>query len=117
MDFRTGMVGLGPRISYRALAEALYVEPHQGQTDAGPPHTSRLKRAVARLETTGLVINRSIVTPTAKQLIFFLPWPLRIRLPEKNPDQIRTNSPGPQPEPEARYITHLNSSHYFDFRD
>ena len=37
MDFRTGVVGLGPRISYRALAEALYVEPHQGEIDAGPP--------------------------------------------------------------------------------
>jgi hypothetical protein len=117
MDFRTGLVGLGPRISYRALAEALYVEPHQGQNDAGPPHTSRLKRAVTRLETTGLVINRSIVTPTAKQLIFFLPLAATDTSARKKPGPNPNHSPGPQPEPDARYTSYLNSSHYFNFRE
>ena len=117
MNFHTGMVGLGPRISYRALAEALYVEPHQGEIDAGPPHTSRLKRAVVRLENTGLVINRSVVTPTDKQLIFFLPLAATDASARKKPGPNPDHSAGLQPEPEDQAIIHFNSSHYVELRE
>lgn len=59
MDYRTGLVGAVRGISWQSLAEALYVEPHQGETDSGTPDKSRVRRAAARLEKAGLIENRS----------------------------------------------------------
>lgn len=66
MDYRSGLVGVARGISWQSLAEALYVEPHQGETDAGTPSKARVRRAAERLEKLGLVVNRS----EGKRLVF-----------------------------------------------
>ena len=48
MDYRTGTVGIVRGVSWQSIAEALYVEPHQGETDSGTPDKSRVRRAAAR---------------------------------------------------------------------
>lgn len=67
MDYRTGLVGVVRGISWQSIAEALYVEPRQGETDSGTPDKSRVRRAAARLEAAGLIVNQS----QEKRLIFF----------------------------------------------
>ena len=37
IDIATGVVGIKPKISWRALAEWLYVEPHSGIKNSGSP--------------------------------------------------------------------------------
>lgn len=66
MDYRTGTVGIVRGVSWQSIAEALYVEPHQGETDSGTPDKSRVRRAAARLEKAGLVVLRSM----DKRLVF-----------------------------------------------
>lgn len=66
MDYRTGVVGVMRRVSWQSIAEACYVEPHQGETDSGTPDRSRVRRAAVRLEKAGLVVNQS----REKTLIF-----------------------------------------------
>ncbi len=64
MDRATLMVGVKRKISYQSLAEALYVEPHQG-IQSGSPSRQQIRRAVKGLERAGLVRVESI----EKQLI------------------------------------------------
>lgn len=66
MDYRTGTVGIVRGVSWQSIAEALYVEPHQGETDSGTPDKSRVRRAAARLEKAGLIALRSM----DKRLVF-----------------------------------------------
>jgi hypothetical protein len=54
MDSKTFTVGIKRRISYQSLAEALYVEPHQG-IQSGSPSRQQLRRIVKGLERAGLV--------------------------------------------------------------
>jgi len=54
MDRKTFLVGLKRRISYQSLAEALYIEPHQG-IKSGSPSRQQLRRAIKALERAGLV--------------------------------------------------------------
>src|SRR5690606_1017870 len=60
MDYRTGTVGIVRGVSWQSIAEALYVEPHQGETDTGTPDQSRVRRAAARFEKAGLIVLRYI---------------------------------------------------------
>ncbi|WP_133127699.1 hypothetical protein [Legionella nagasakiensis] len=55
MDRKTFLVGLKRRISYQSLAEALYVEPHQGFVQSGSPSRQQLRRIVCSLERAGLL--------------------------------------------------------------
>ena len=64
MDRKTFIVGIKRRISYQSLAEALYVEPHQG-IQSGSPSRQQLRRIVSGLERAGLVAIQS----TDKNLI------------------------------------------------
>lgn len=66
MDYATGLVGRKRGISYQSIAEACYVEHHQGRQDSGTPHRSSIRRAVAYLEQIGLIRNVS----EGKQLVF-----------------------------------------------
>lgn len=70
MDIRTGYVGRIARISYQALIEWCYVEPHQGRTrEAVSP--DQMYRAVRVLEAAGLV--RIASEMATKRLIFQCP--------------------------------------------
>ncbi len=57
-DYKTGMVGISRKISYQAISEALYVEPHQG-IQSGSPSRDQLRRAVKGLERAGLIAIQS----------------------------------------------------------
>lgn len=70
MDYRTGMVGNLPGvngISWRILADDLFVEPHQG-ISGGKPDESKVRRLMKWLVTRGLVVDQG----TGRNLIFFL---------------------------------------------
>lgn len=68
MDFAQGTVGVRPLISWQALREAVYVEPHPGIKHEYPSGEA-MRRAAVWLEKVGLIEMRSV----AKQLIFYLP--------------------------------------------
>ena len=59
MDRKTFIVGMKRRISYQSLAEALYVEPHQGIQSSGSPSRQQLRRVINALERAGLVAIQS----------------------------------------------------------
>ncbi|NUO87679.1 MAG: hypothetical protein HOQ37_16420, partial [Cupriavidus sp.] len=68
MDFRTGAVGLAPRISWQALKEWLYIEPRPG-VKATIPSIEAIRRMAQQLVKHGLVRIGS----RDKQLVFFCP--------------------------------------------
>lgn len=70
MDFRTGRVGDRPRISWHALTEWLYVEPHPGIA-GGSPGIQQVRRAARWLEKAGLVEMHS--SEVHRILVFSLP--------------------------------------------
>lgn len=65
MDYQTHRVGEYPRISWTALAEWLYVEPHPG-VKGGSPSRDQLRRAINWLVKAGIIEVRSL----GRQLIF-----------------------------------------------
>lgn len=70
MDFKTGVVGARPKISYQALREDLYIEPCQGRaaSESGSPSLEALRHAVKLLERVGLLR----VIPAERLLVFSL---------------------------------------------
>lgn len=54
MDYASGVVGVKRGISWKSIAEELYVEPHQG-IKGGEPTEKELRRALAWLQKEGLV--------------------------------------------------------------
>lgn len=61
MDRNTFIVGIKRRISYQSLAEALYIEPHQGITESGSPSLSKFAELLKGLNDQGLLsFNLSI---------------------------------------------------------
>lgn len=54
MDFGSGVVGIKRGVSWKSIAEELYVEPHQG-IKGGEPTEKELRRALAWLQRSGLV--------------------------------------------------------------
>jgi len=68
MDFRSGAVGLAPRISWQALKEWLYIEPRPG-VKATIPSIEAIRRMAQQLVKHGLLRIGS----RDKQLIFFCP--------------------------------------------
>jgi hypothetical protein len=69
MDFDSALVGVSPRISWQALAEWCYIEPHPG-IKGGPPDKSALRRAAEGLERAGLIRNLSERSKDGRQLVF-----------------------------------------------
>lgn len=68
MDFATGVVGERRGISWKSIAEELYVEPHQG-IKGGEPSEKELRRALVWLQKVGLVGPNL----AERRLIFELP--------------------------------------------
>lgn len=54
MDYATGIVGIKRGISWKSIAEELYVEPHQG-IDSGEPTEKQLRRGLVWLQKVGLL--------------------------------------------------------------
>ncbi|MHB0820109.1 DnaT-like ssDNA-binding domain-containing protein [Stutzerimonas stutzeri] len=69
MDYSSGVVG-GPKrgVSWKSIAEELYIEPHQG-IKGGEPSEKELRRALAWLQKVGLVGPNQ----AERRLIFELP--------------------------------------------
>lgn len=54
MDYATGVVGIKRGVSWKSIAEELYVEPHQG-IESGEPSEKQLRRAIVWLQKVGLL--------------------------------------------------------------
>lgn len=54
MDYATGVVGIKRGVSWKSIAEELYVEPHQG-IESGEPTEKQLRRAIVWLQKVGLL--------------------------------------------------------------
>lgn len=54
MDYATGIVGIKRGVSWKSIAEELYVEPHQG-IKGGEPSEKELRRALTWLQRVGLI--------------------------------------------------------------
>jgi hypothetical protein len=70
MDFKTGVVGIFPRISYQALSEWMYIAPRAGLKGAGSPSVSAIRRAIEQLKKIGLITSIG----NAETLVFRLPF-------------------------------------------
>jgi hypothetical protein len=69
MDYQIGITGIKRKISYKSLAEDIYVNPRCGVSNTGSNSRDQIKRALIVLEETGLIKRKSIVTKDEKQLI------------------------------------------------
>jgi len=67
MDYATGIVGIKRGVSWKSIAEELYVEPHQG-IDSGEPTEKQLRRAIVWLQKVGLLSENK----AERRLIFEL---------------------------------------------
>jgi hypothetical protein len=68
MDYATGITGVKREISYKSLAEEVYVKPRRGVNNNNNSR-DQVKRALIVLEKAGLIERQSIVTKDEKQLI------------------------------------------------
>ncbi|MEQ0937023.1 DnaT-like ssDNA-binding domain-containing protein [Pseudomonas aeruginosa] len=111
MDFATGIVGERRGISWKSIAEELYVEPHQG-IKGGEPSEKELRRALVWLQKVGLVGPNL----AERRLIFELPkasrdQSVRKKVGTKWADEAGSYVEGPEPsnyaafpEKEGRYV-------------
>ena len=103
MDFATGFVGVRPLVSWFALAQDLYVEPHRGplhgRSRSGRPSIDQVYRLSGVLERAGLVSRRSKIEPP--QLIFKLPLADTLSLVQKKP------APNPRGQPAGARSEHV----------
>jgi len=72
MDYRTGMLGVAPRISWQALSEWCRVESRQGMAEERLTER-QLRRLADHLERAGLVDRRSTTNERTATLVFRLP--------------------------------------------
>ncbi len=89
-DFSTGLVGVRYGVSWQALLEDLYVEPHSGPVTRAPGREA-VRRAAAWLARCGLVRMRSDVEE--RRLVFRLPYAYRPKLARNHPDRNPTDQP------------------------
>ncbi|WP_057375068.1 DnaT-like ssDNA-binding domain-containing protein [Pseudomonas aeruginosa] len=111
MDFVTGIVGERRGISWKSIAEELYVEPHQG-IKGGDPSEKELRRALVWLQKVGLVGPNL----AERRLIFELPkasrdQSVRKKVGTKWADEVGSYAGGSEPsnyaafmEEEGRYL-------------
>lgn len=84
MDYRTGMLGNAPRISWQALSEWCRVESRQGVAEERLSEW-QLRRLADHLERAGLVDRRSATNERTATLVFRLPLADRDSSVQKNP--------------------------------
>ena len=84
MDYRTGMLGNAPRISWQALSEWCRVESRQGVAEERLSEW-QLRRLADHLERAGLVDRRSATNERTGTLVFRLPLADRDSSVQKNP--------------------------------
>lgn len=102
MDWETRLVGAVRRVSWNGLRDALYVEPHPGETESGKPSKSAVRRMGKRLEKAGLVHIQSEVGE--KRLIIFLPLATPQQFSQKKPDTNPTHPLTTQADPHASIV-------------
>lgn len=90
MDFRTGIVGAPVGISWQALVEDLYVEPHSGPVQRSPGREA-VRRICGWIERAGLVVLRS--NAAQAQLLFLLPKAKLLSRARNHPDRNPTGYP------------------------
>jgi hypothetical protein len=83
MNFETFRLGDTPRISWHALTEWLYVEPHDGPGHQGSVSSWQVMRAVQHLVRAGLVRIHS--SEAHRILVFSFPMARRISLARRRP--------------------------------
>lgn len=98
MDYQTGLVGQRRRVSWQSLREAAFIEPHQGLTESGTPSKSAVRRAIAWLVRSGLIVERG----EEKTLVFYCPLAdtdlSAQKKPGTNPAQTRHTQPDTEPD-------------------
>ncbi len=95
IDYRTGIVGIMRGISYQSLAEALYIEPHQG-IKSGSPSKDQIRRAIKGLEKAGLLRIQS------------MEWKLIFQCLLTNQDYFKPNKPAANPHVYSATVTGLD---------
>jgi hypothetical protein len=100
MDYSTGITGIARQISYKSLAEEVYVAPRCGMSNTGSNSRDQVKRGLILLEEAGLITRQSIVTKDEKQLI------LKCLLAETDESVQNKAAPLPphSPAPEAALV-------------
>ena len=93
MDYSAGIVGIKRGISYQALREELYVEPHKGYK-SGSPSKDQMRRAIKTLERAGLISIQS----EGKKLILkceLASWDFsdQNKVATKPPQEVATKAP------------------------
>ncbi|HAT7746995.1 TPA: hypothetical protein JBD88_03940 [Legionella pneumophila subsp. pneumophila] len=107
MDRETFLVGVKRKISYQQLAEALYIEPHQGFQQSGSPSRQQLRRIIYALERAGLIKIESIgMNLIVKCLLVDTDISVQNK-PDTNPTQ--------QPDTNQNIKKNYKSSSYDDF--
>lgn len=107
MDRETFLVGVKRKISYQQLAEALYIEPHQGFQQSGSPSRQQLRRIIYALERAGLIKIESIgMNLIVKCLLADTDISVQNK-PDTNPTQ--------QPDTNPNIKKNYKSSSYDDF--
>jgi len=99
MDYRTGMLGNAPRISWHALSEWCRVESRQGVAEERLSEW-QLRRLADHLERAGLVDRRSATNERTGTLVFRLPLADRDSSVQKNPAGISAGKSAGVPQRE-----------------
>ncbi|MBD9415908.1 hypothetical protein IB234_15200 [Pseudomonas sp. PDM16] len=97
MDYASGVVGVKRGVSWKSIAEELYVEPHQG-IKGGEPSEKELRRALAWLQKVGLLGPNQ----AERRLVFELPLAardqsVRKKVGSKWADEAGRQAGSPQP--------------------
>jgi hypothetical protein len=95
MDYATGRVGAVHGISWQALREDLWVDPHSG-IKFEFVHRETVRRYAAWLERVGLIEMKSIWR--SRRLIFHLRLAITDQLVRKQPDKNPTRQPDKEPD-------------------
>lgn len=101
MDFSTGIVGIKRGVSWKSIAEELYVEPHQG-IKGGEASEKELRRALVWLQKAGLLSQNQ----AERRLVFELllatrDQSARNKVGSKWADEVGSDVGGPQPSNDA----------------
>lgn len=101
MDYSSGIVGIKRGVSWKSIAEELYVEPHQG-IKGGEPSEKELRRALVWLQKAGLIGPNQ----ADRRLVFELLLATRDQTAQKKvgskwADEVGSDVGGPQPNNDA----------------
>lgn len=100
MDYATGKVGERVMVSWHAITEWLYVEPHSGMSNTGSVSRDQVKRMAGHLVRAGLVEMRS--NGAQRHLIFQCLLADRLSIARKQPARNPPDQPAREPARRAQ---------------